>query len=223
MRAPALPLPAIAAAVLMPIALAQAQGVATPAPAACATFGKPKATTTYVYRRSDSNGTVAQYTHRWTEFTPERASVAVVRGKVNEVVTNKHRIQDDVSMIAATASRTSTGSSRTDFRPAMMGEPMFRACAGRAWKVKAVAATYTAGSQVSTANTFPGAMKIVSLCESVQVPAGRFDCVRYTRTLATPTGPSLDEYWKSIEHGVVVKQVSKVGGWTSTTELTAIQ
>lgn len=223
MRAPALPVLAIAAAVLMPIAHAQVQGAAAPAPAACAAFGKPKPTTTYVYRRSDSNGTAAQYTQRWTEFTPERASVAVVRGKVNEVVTNKHKIQDDVSMIAATASRTSNGSSRTDFRPALMGEPMFRACAGRTWKIKAVAATYTAGSQVSTASTFAGTMKIVSLRETIQVAAGRFECVRFTRTLATPTGPSLDEYWKSIEHGVVVKQVSKVGGWTSTTELTAIK
>lgn len=202
---------------------AQPQGVAAPASAACVTFGKPQPTTTYSYRRSDSNGTVAQYTQRWTEFTAERASVAVVRGKVNEVVTNKHKMQDDVSMIAATASRTSNGSSRTDFRPALMGEPMFRACAGRTWTIKAVAATYTAGSQVSTANTFPGSMKIGSLRESIQVPAGRFECVRYTRTLTTPTGPSLDEYWKSIEHGVVVKQVSKVGGWTSTTELTAIR
>jgi hypothetical protein len=196
------------------------------APAAvdgCVEFGKPDPATIYLYRRSDSGGPVTQYSHRWTEFTAERASVAVVRGKVNEVVTNKYKVQDDVSMIAATASRSSSGSSRTDFRPALMGEPVFRACAGRTWKVKAVAATYTAGSQVSTASTFAGTMKIVSLRETIQVPAGRFQCVRYTRTLATPTGPSLDEYCKSIEHGVVVKQVSKLGGATSTTELNAIK
>jgi hypothetical protein len=196
------------------------------APAAvdgCVEFGKPDPAATYLYRRSDSGGPVTQYSHRWTEFTAERASVAVVRGKVNEVVTNKYKVQDDVSMIAATASRSSSGSSRTDFRPALMGEPVFRACAGRTWKIKAVAATYTAGSQVSTASTFAGTMKIVSLRETIQVPAGRFECVRYTRTLATPTGPSLDEYWKSIEHGVVVKQVSKLGGATSTTELNAIK
>jgi hypothetical protein len=196
------------------------------APAAvdgCVEFGKPDPATTYLYRRSDSGGPVTQYSHRWTEFTAERASVAVARGKVNEVVMNKYKVQDDVSMIAATASRSSSGSSRTDFRPALMGEPVFRACAGRTWKIKAVAATYTAGSQVSTASTFAGTMKIVSLRETIQVPAGRFQCVRYTRTLATPTGPSLDEYWKSIEHGVVVKQVSKLGGATSTTELNAIK
>ena len=206
----------VAVALLVPQAAGAAAG-------GCVEFGKPKPTTTYVYRRSDSSGPVTQYSHRWTEFTAERTSVSVVRGKVNEVVANRHKIEDDVTMIAATASRSSSGASRTDFRPAMTGDPMFRACAGRTWNIKAVAATYTAGAQVSTAYTYAGTMRIVSLRETVQVPAGRFECVRYTRTLATPTGPSLDEYWKSVEHGVVVKQVSKVGGWTSTSELTAIK
>jgi hypothetical protein len=210
-----------AAVAALPATGARAQVAASAAD--CVAIGKPKPTTTYMYRRSDSSGPVTQYSHRWTEFTAERASVAVVRGKVNEVVTNRHKIVDDATMIAATVSRSSSGTSRTDFRPAMTGDPMFRACAGRTWKIKAVAATYTAGAQVSTAYTYAGTMRIVSLRETVQVPAGRFECVRYTRTLTTPTGPSLDEYWKSVEHGVVVKQVSKVGGWTSTSELVAIK
>lgn len=210
-----------AAASLLAATGAHAQVAA--ATANCVVFGKPKPTTTYVYRRSDSSGPVTQYSHRWTEFTAERASVSVVRGKVNEVVVNQHKIEDDVTMIAAMVSRSSSGTSRTDFRPAMTGDPMFRACAGRTWNIKAVAATYTAGAQVSTAYTYAGTMRIVSLRETIQVPAGRFECVRYTRTLSTRTGPSLDEYWKSVDHGVVVKQVSKVGGWTSTSELAAIK
>lgn len=189
----------------------------------CVNFGKPKPTTTFVFRRSDSSGAVTDYTQRWTEFTAERASVSVARGKVNEVVANKHKIVDDVTMIAATATRTSNGSHRTDFRPAVMGDPMFRACAGRTWKIKAVAATHTAGAQVTTAYTYAGTMRIVSLRETVMVPAGSFPSVRYTRTLSTPTGPSIDEYWKSIEHGVVVKQVSRLGSWTSTTQLMTIR
>ncbi|MGQ0429479.1 MAG: hypothetical protein ACT4UQ_06075 [Gammaproteobacteria bacterium] len=210
---------AAASAMLPPTAFAQLKPVA----AECVNFGKPRPTTTYVYRRSEPNGKSSQYSHRWTEFTAERAGVSVARGSVNEVVANRHKIEDDVTMIAATASRTSNGSSRTDFRPAVMGEPMFRACAGRSWKIRAVAATYTAGAQVTTAQTYPGTMNIVSLREAIQLPAGRFECVRYTRTLSTPSGPSHDEYWKSIEHGVVVKQVSKVAGWTSTSELVAIK
>jgi hypothetical protein len=211
-----LPAAAVAVALLQP-------AVTHAAAPDCVDFGKPKPTTTYVYRRGDSNGQSSQYSQRWTEFTAERASVSVARGKVNEVVANKHRIEDDVTMIAATATKTSNGSHRTDFRPAVMGDPMFRACAGRTWKIKAVAATHTAGAQVSTAYTHAGTMRIVSLRETVKVPAGSFPSVRYTRTLSTPTGPSFDEYWKSIEHGVVVKHVSKLGNWTSTEELQAIR
>lgn len=93
-----------AALVAAAISLLAGTGVraqVTAATADCVVFGKPKPTTTYVYRRSDSSGPVTQYSHRWTEFTAERASVAVVRGKVNEVVTNRHKIVDDVTMIAA--------------------------------------------------------------------------------------------------------------------------
>jgi hypothetical protein len=189
----------------------------------CVDFGRPQPTATFVYRRSDSNGSVTNYTQRWTEFTAERASVSVTRGKVNEVVTNKHRIRDDVTLIAATASRNSNGGYRTDFRPAAVGDPMLRACAGRSWKIPAVTATYTEGARTTTAYTYAGTMRIVSLREPVRVPAGSFASVRYTRTLATPTGSSHDEYWKSIEHGVVVKHVSKLGNWTSTEELQAIR
>jgi hypothetical protein len=55
------------------------------------------------------------------------------------------------------------------------------------------------------------------------MPAGRFDTVRYTRTLKTPGRTSVDEHWKSLEHGVVVKHVSTLPTGTSTDVLTAIR
>lgn len=216
----ALPVAMLAGLALLPARLVHAQAVSS---ADCVTLGLPKPTLTFAYRRSDGGGPPAQYTHRWTEITPERATVAVARGRVNEIVTNRHRVEQDVTMIAATASKSSTGSHRTDFRPAAMGNPFSRACAGRSWSIKAVTATHTAGAQVTTARTHAGTMKIVALRETVEVPAGRFLCLRYTRTLSTPTGTASDEYWKSIEHGVVVKHVSRLGNWSSTEELVAIR
>jgi hypothetical protein len=50
------------------------------------------------------------------------------------------------------------------------------------------------------------------------VPAGTFDAVRYIRT-----SQSTDEYWKSIEHGVVVKHIGKVNGQTITETLISIK
>ena len=50
------------------------------------------------------------------------------------------------------------------------------------------------------------------------MPAGTFDTVRYIRT-----SQSVDEYWKSIEHGVVVKHIATANGVTITETLTAIK
>jgi hypothetical protein len=211
---------AMAACALLPAGAARAQTVSA---ADCIDFGKPKPATTYVFRRSDSGGQSSQYSQRWTQFTGEQSSVSVVRGSISEVVVNQHKVENDVTMISATASTASNSNSRTTFRPAVMGDPMFRACAGRSWKIQAVAATHEEAGRTVSANTYAGTMRIVALRETIQVPAGTFPCVHYTRTMATPGGQSVDDYWKSIEHGVVVRQVSKLGGWSSTSQLTAIR
>jgi hypothetical protein len=65
-------------------------------------------------------------------------------------------------------------------------------------------------------STHAGTLAIVAIPESVTVPAGTFETVRYTRTMATPVGPSVDEYWRSIEHGVVVKHTSTLPGGAAT-------
>jgi hypothetical protein len=188
----------------------------------CVTFGTPKPTTTYVYERRGA-GPANRYTHQWREFTNTLARVAVVRGPVNEVVVNRHTIVDDVTVIDSMTSAASTGNSKTTFTPGVIGDPMFRACAGQSWTIRAVRATYEGGGRNSSANTYPGTLRIVSIRESVTVPAGTFPSVHYTRILSTPGGQSVDEYWKSIEHGVVMKQVSSVAGSTSTAEVQAIK
>ncbi len=52
----------------------------------------------------------------------------------------------------------------------------------------------------------------------VTVPAGTFDTVHYIRT-----SQSTDEYWKSLEHGVVVKHVATLPMGTMTEVLSAIR
>ena len=47
-----------------------------------------------------------------------------------------------------------------------------------------------------------GTLRIVAIREKVTVPAGTFDAVHYIRT-----SQSTDEYWKSLEHGVIVKHI----------------
>ena len=171
----------------------------------CVRFGTPKPTATFVFRGRSSPGGSEDRSERWTEVTGTIVRVSVARGKVNEKVVNRYRLRDDVSWIDSTTSSVSGVTSTTRFRPAALGEPHTRACAGRTWKIPAVAATYESGARVSVATTYAGTLRIVSLRESVTVPAGKFDCVHFSRTLATPTGQSVDHYWKSIEHGVVIR------------------
>ena len=64
---------------------------------------------------------------------------------------------------------------------------------------------------------------MLGIHESVKVPAGTFDTVHYTRTTAGARGTIVDEYWKSIEHGVTVKHSSTLLGMTTTEVLQSIR
>ena len=68
-----------------------------------------------------------------------------------------------------------------------------------------------------------GTLKIIAIRESVSVPAGKFDTVHYKRIMKTARGPTVDEYWKSIEHGVMVKRVHTFPGGGVTATLQAIK
>ena len=61
-----------------------------------------------------------------------------------------------------------------------------------------------------------GGLEIISIREKTTVPAGTFDTVHYVRNTQ-----SVDEYWKSTLHGVIVKHIGKVHGITVTETLTS--
>ena len=99
-----------------------------------------------------------------------------------------------------------------------MGDPAFRACAVRTWKIPAVTALFQSGTLKVTQQTPAGSLRIVAIRERVTVPAGTFDAVHYIRT-----SQSADEYWKSIDQGIVVKHIGKVNSVTITETLTSIK
>jgi len=99
-----------------------------------------------------------------------------------------------------------------------VGDPAFRACAGRSWTIPSVTASYQSGATKASAATPAGTLRIVAIREKVTVPAGTFDAVRYVRT-----SQSTDEYWKSTEHGVVVKHIGTLPNAVVTEELVAIK
>jgi hypothetical protein len=106
----------------------------------------------------------------------------------------------------------------TSFKPGILSDPAFRACAGKSWPIPPATATFQSQRGKATAQSPAGSLRIVNIRERITVPAGTFDVVHYIRT-----SQSVDEYWKSTQHGVVVKHIGTVGGITITETLVAIK
>lgn len=190
----------------------------------CVTIGKPRPSISFTYERQEANGRASEYTHYWEELTATGSRLRTVRGPSVLIQVTEHSIEDDVSVVRATStSGTGTGNTRTTFSPGVVGDPTFRACAGRSWHIPAVTARHSSGHGEHAASTYPGTLAIVAIRESVTVPAGTFQTVHYTRSGATPVGMSVEEYWKSIEHGVIVKHTSTLPGGASTAVLVSIR
>jgi hypothetical protein len=66
-------------------------------------------------------------------------------------------------------------------------------------------------------------LTIVAINEPVTVPAGTFQTVRYTKTMKSARGSLVDEFWKSVEHGVTVKRTFRQPGATGEEVLVAVK
>jgi hypothetical protein len=169
----------------------------------CVTIGKPRASATYVYQHTEPGGRATRVDNRWESVT-ETGSRLRANGPAGVFVqVNEHHIEDDVAMLDKSTKLGPDGQmlDSTTFRPGLVSDPAFRACAGRSWQIRPVMATFQQSGRTSaSAQTPAGTLRIISIREPISVPAGSFDTVHYVRT-----SQSTDEYWKSIEHGVVVK------------------
>ena len=192
-----------------------AQAPATPS-GDCVSIGTPKPTLSYTYRYGDSVGGSSEFTDRWEEFTKTGSRLLTTKtspkGPGVLTSTTQHRVVDDVLILdSSTHTGTDAGNrvdNSTSYQPGVVADPAYRACAGRTWPIPAVVATSQSAQGRFSAATPEGTLAIKAIRESVTVPAGRFDTVHYTRT----GGQSVDEYWKSIEHGVTVKRTHTLPG-----------
>jgi hypothetical protein len=186
----------------------------------CVTIAKPNPAATYVFRHEDSGGAVTEFTQQWKEVSETGSAARTTRRGVVTVQTTAYKIREDgVSLISV---MTNAGDS-TQFRPAMIGDPVFRACAGLSWAIPAVTAYYQGGGRSASAATQSGQLRIISVNASVTVPAGTFRAVHYTRTMNLPKGQNFNQYWKSIEHGVVVQHTSTLPAGRASEVLIAIR
>ena len=187
----------------------------------CVTIGRPSPKSVYTYRHEESNGKSVENTQQWESVTEKGFRLRATGSKGVEIVVNEHRIVDDVAVLDKTSKLTSMGLvlEATKFsRPGLVMDPFGRACAGRSWKVDSVSASYSSREASHSVSTPTGQLRIVSIGERVTTPAGTFPTVRYIRT-----SQSTDEYWKSTEHGVIVKHIGRLPGFTVTETLVAIR
>jgi hypothetical protein len=186
----------------------------------CVTIGTPKPTASYVIQHGESTGKTTTITQVWESVTDTGSRMKWTGPAGNWIQVTDHHIVDDVSVIDRTSKLDLNGAPMevTSFRPGIVGDPAFRACAERTWRIPAVTALFQSGTLKVTQQTPAGSLRIVAIRERVTVPAGTFDAVHYVRT-----SQSADEYWKSIDQGVIVKHIGKVNGVTITETLTSIK
>lgn len=199
-----------------------------PAPAVtgnCVAIGSPKPTQSFAYRYSDKTSS-AEYTNRWEQFTPTGSQLITTRTGATggqSTYVSKHKVVDDVFVLeASTASGTDGNGAFTNsmtYTPGAIGDPAYRACEGKSWKVPSVNATIKSMQGSFSQKTDPGTLVIVKIHESVTVPAGTFDTVHYVKTM----GQAVDDFWKSIEHGVTVKRNGRQPLSIATEVLTAVR
>jgi len=121
----------------------------------------------------------------------------------------------------------------TDFVPSLVIGPVGEWCAGASWTVSPVNATTTvkteitgfppttSGPTLATTVGFTG--MILAVNESVTVPAGTFNTVKYEGYTITGNGAEKARTWLNVDNTIVVKQetLDDNGQVTSTTVLTS--
>lgn len=200
----------------------QAQAPATK----CVTLGAPKPAVLYTYRYADTSGGV-EYTNQWKQFSATGSELVTTRMNGVSTYVSRHSVANDVFVLeSSSAAGTDPGGPFNNtmvYTPGAIGDPAYRACEGQTWQIPVVSATSKSARGTFSFKTDPGTMKIVSINESVTVPAGTFNTVRYTKTMNSGQGQVLDEFWKSIDHGVTVKRNSTQPGSVATEVLVAIK
>jgi hypothetical protein len=195
--------------------------------AQCVTLGAPKPTQRFAYRYADSSGSVAEYTNQWLQITATRSRLKTTKvgstGPMESEYISDYDVVDDVLVLKQTAASGVDGggtfNNRMLFQPGSIGDPVGRACAGKSWTIPRVTATHQSTQGRFQQTTDAGTLTIVAIREVVTVPAGRIETVHYTRR----AGALVDEFWKSIEHGVTVRHIAIQPRGNATEELTAIK
>ena len=214
----------VAVICLVPAPCAKADSKVLPA-AGCVTIGTPKLNRGYSYRQAQSSGGVSEFTDWWEQFTSTGSRLLTTPGRskgTGILTVNRHRIAND-ALVLDSSSQSGPGAGGSSwYKPGAVSAPA-RACMGHSWPVPGVTVTNQSSQGTFSARSDEGTLKIVSIHEAITVPAGKFDTVHWTRNLRAQTGLQMNDYWTSINDGVIVKRIHTMRGIVITATLQAIQ
>ena len=199
----------------------------------CVTVSRPKAGTSVAHRFTDPAGTVSTSTTEYLAVSDTSVRLRLVHrgayGVVDTVNDSTVRVEDDLIVVDTLVSSGTTAhgtyQNTVTFRPGQIGEPASRICRGRTWTVPAVAvsASGSRGGLAKTTTTDPGSGRVISVRESVTVPAGTFETVHYERVFDGANGHVVERAWLSVAHGINVKFTHDGPAGTATQVLTGIR
>ncbi|HUR82303.1 MAG TPA: hypothetical protein VM733_16175 [Thermoanaerobaculia bacterium] len=123
---------------------------------------------------------------------------------------------------------TITSTTDIDFVPTLTQGPAGGWCVNSTWSVPAVTETIVSstpvGQNTQIVTTVASEGTVLAVGETVSVPAGNFQTVKYRGAIVSGTSVQTAITWVSMEHNIVVKQdtIDGSGAVTSTTQLTAV-
>jgi hypothetical protein len=180
----------------------------------CVTVARPAVGVKYAFRFADAAGTVSTSITEYLAFSDTSVRLRLTHNgafaSVERVNESTFRVEDDLvvteKMVSSGTNAGGAFENTVTFQPARIGDPASRVCSGRTWTIPPVSVS-TVGSQGGLAEmtTDPGHGRVISVHESVTVPAGTFQTVHYEKVFDGANGHVVEETWQSIADGVSVK------------------
>jgi hypothetical protein len=209
----------------------------------CHTFGLVRAGLKASYLSTTPNGD-ATYTITYISDTPTQTkttqvvstpngnadAVTTLDGEVVGLLRGMKHIDITTSITVPVLGKLTTEID-VDFVPSLILGPAAGWCVGKQWNVAPVTETVTTKAPfvtpvTSVVTTVGGTGEVLAVGESVTVPAGTFNTVKYKGVLVANNTVQPAITWVSMEHNIVVKQDSLdpvSGAIVNATRLTNLQ
>lgn len=214
-----------------------------PAVGQCHAFGLVTAGTVASYRTSDPGGaTMATFTITWLSDTPTQTKTTqrtvTAQGTADAETTADGEIIGTLRALKHLYTKGSTtvpvigkvtSEVDIDFVPSLAAGPADGWCVGKTWNVAPTTETIVTrtplGQNTIIQTTQASEGEVLAVGESLSVPGGTFDTVRYRGALVSGNNVQTAITWVSMERNIVVRQdtIDGAGNVTTTTVLTDVQ